>query len=274
MVDLHIHSTHSDGVYTPRKIIEECEKNKVEMFSITDHNNIDANYEVLQELAREPRNIKYFTGSEVTCQIDNKKDLHILCHNFDLLDDKLKGLVNDILHKQNKQKEFLVRYLKDKIGIECSDMDFLSLDKILLQIGKLVSDKKSQTEFKKTWREVRSQPIGADFEQCAGIVHKAGGITSLAHPFVYQRHYKMDDKRFDSFIGTLAEQGLDAIEAFNPTHGMSKTTKYREIARRHGLKMTAGSDFHSNGKKGRQIGTVSSCGVKVTPHEIYDLFNR
>ncbi len=277
-IDLHVHSTASDGTLSPIGIIEQAEKIGLGAVAITDHDSIEGIRETLQYNISPP--LKLLTGVEISAAppttFPHKGSLHILGYGF-RLDDRV---LNDALltlqeSRKNRNPEILAR-LK-KIGIT------LSMDEVRMEAGEGQLGRPHIARLMRTKGIVST--IDEAFERYLGkgkpayvdkyripcataieIIRNAGGVAVLAHPGLLGTDTR--GKELDALVSTLTECGLGGIEVYYPAHSSTQTNAYIAMAERYGLLLTGGSDFHGTMQDGIDMG--SGNGTLRIPFVLYE----
>jgi 3',5'-nucleoside bisphosphate phosphatase len=240
--DLHMHTTCSDGKYTPTELVHKAKNYGLSCISITDHDTMAGIDEA--ELVAHSVGIEIIPGVEVSTSY-NDKETHILCYGIDRNNSKWKAILDsqrnhrkerarDMIHRLNQMGCTIT--LDDVARI--ADLDIVTrphIAQVLVQAGHAADT-----------RDAFNRLIG---NECPGYVpmklidvfelieacHQAGGVAVLAHPGT---HYSTEQ------LLTLIESGLDGLEYLHPSQGYYLQQKFRELTQTHGLLATAGSDFH------------------------------
>lgn len=259
-VDLHIHSTFSDGELTPMEILDICNKENINVISITDHDNFEGVKKAIKE--NPYKNITIIPGIEFSAFYP-KGTLHILGYNFDTSDPVLKQISFDLDRLNRIKLENLLYALKKFQNISFKESE---IDEIMTSAGTvgrpyiarlLVSYRfvNSVSEaFKYILNPLRKKIANPKFDisayECIKYIKLAGGITSIAHPITL----KKDITSTTRYIENLQKYGLDAIEVFHSSHLQEDRTNFLNIAKNLGLLISGGSDFHGiNTKPNIQI---------------------
>ena len=261
MVDLHMHTTYSDGTFSVKELIELLNKENIRYASITDHNNVDAYIEFLENGLFNYFEGTMFPGTELQTIVDNKI-IEILVYNYDL---KFKKYVDDTRQQFWKFHEDSYRELINRaiaLGLKVvepqkemqngyySNMKFQDALKSYLEYNKKIVDERIITDLLYFYRHEFQNPDSIFFvdnsksfpklDDLLYVAHECRGVTSLAHIDEYQ---SIEDK--NAFLEYLSHDfNIDAIECFHPVISESKRLKYIEFAECHGLMVSAGSDFH------------------------------
>lgn len=266
MIDLHIHTTNSDGKYTVKEILEMSESKKINTISFCDHNVLGA-YEELKNIDVK----KIFSGNIIKgIEFDfvyNKKVFHILGYDFDVEKLNKSKYINrktdkELIKIQEKRLDFLKKVCK-KLNIKLSDNltiktsneqanDIIKMDmqkheennEILNEI--LGKDRK-----KSFWHGHVMNPKSPFYidltedlptvKEIADIIHDSGGIVVLPHVFEYK---SIDNKEF---LNNIYELGiLDGIECVHSKHDKEQVEFLEDFCKKNNLLMSGGSDFHDD----------------------------
>lgn len=244
-VDLHIHTTCSDGRMTPSEAVELADERKLAALSITDHDTFDG-YEKAKIRADE-LGIELIPGVEITSTFEGK-EAHLLAYYFD----QERGGFSNFLKSQRVARRERMKGIIRTLNSQGVDVDYPEvraeanganigrphLAKVLIQKGyarSLPDAFMRYLSINKLGEISSTYPVYTDVIE---IVKNAGGAVILAHP---GRLYTMDE--VDRFI--LA--GIDGLECIHPSHNFEMQKKFTKKAEQHSLLMTGGSDYH--GKK-------------------------
>lgn len=266
IIDLHVHSTNSDGAYTVQELLEMAEKKNINTISFCDHNVVGA-YEELKNMDIK----KYYSGNIITgIEFDfvfEKKNFHMLGYKFDA--DKLKNskyidrsTKEDIIKEEEKNLEFFKDVCK-KLGIKLSpDLkiskpsdranDLIKSDMQIYEENKEIVDTILGKDRKKSFwlGHVTNpeSPFYIDYTkglptavEIANEIHEAGGIVVLPHVFEYK---SIDNKYFLNEMYKL--NILDGIECVHSKHNKEQTDFLVDFCKQHDLLMSGGSDFHTD----------------------------
>jgi 3',5'-nucleoside bisphosphate phosphatase len=252
-VDLHMHSTFSDGALPVKDLIDLCAAQGLAAISITDHDNIDS-YEEGREYAREV-GMELLPGVEISSWLDGS-DIHILGYLFDPTHLKLNRILVELRERRRERAHEIVRRLNAQ-GIE------IKIDSIWAKsthgcVGRAhIATQLLEEEYVSSFQEAFNLYLGngsavmADIEnakltpsEAIRLILDAGGVPVLAHPGKTCR---------DDLITHLVQAGLMGIEVYG--HGNSHATfqRYKDIARRYDLLHCGGADFHIKREDGRHV---------------------
>lgn len=276
-IDLHIHTTISDGVLTPKEVIDEAVKNGVAVISIADHDTIDAYTDEIFEYAKS-KNIKLIPAVEISTKT-KKSGIHVLGYNFDLEDiefkEKLKQIRNarhDYLHKVAKKLEELGYYVnlteldkidavtKAHIAIDLTT-NLANKDKLLKEFGHIPA----KGEFIETIMNENCpayvEKVTVTPREAGEMIRAAKGKVVLAHPVAYVHEDNLTEEDILNIIKELKPDGLEAYYLYvdKDNKKFDETKKWCEFAKDNNLFVTVGSDFHNTKKKLKpQIGFVNT----------------
>ncbi len=241
-IDLHIHSTHSDGLLTPEEIVRYAKKYELKAISITDHDAI-SNYRQAKA-AGEKYGVEIIPGIEISTKI-GEYTTHLLGYYFDpdfwLIDEYVKK--NRLIREERAQK--IVTRLGD-LGIKIS-YELVKLRSnggvigrphiadVLLEEGHVFSFRDA---FEKYLGENKAAYVPKPTlspEKGMEIIQKAGGLAFVAHPGIDIN---------DDIIFQLVDLGLDGIEVYHPKHSQGDIERFLTLARNHHLLVSGGSDCH------------------------------
>jgi len=249
-IDLHIHSTYSDGILSVEQIIQEAKKNDAKYIAVTDHDIVDGSIELMQLLEAEDE-ICGIPGVELTTVYywkNRKVKIHLLGYNIDVCN---KAFKDYLFNKRETRRKQNVSYVK-KMLKECAINDFSILEAIDFSkhayLKKVVLNyfTPQHIEFSKIAKYLDNQPVkyqDYDFEICEAIemIHRVGGNAVFAHP--YQTKQSKSD--LDEIVADLVEMGLDGIETVYGRASQDDNTYAEYLANKYKLLKTCGSDFHT-----------------------------
>lgn len=257
-IDLHLHTTASDGRCAPRELVEQAARAGLSVMAVTDHDTTAAVAEV--RAAALERGISVVTGIEITA-IDNGVDLHVLGYS---IDPQHEGL-STFLAAQRAVRVARVKAIADRLAAEGVPIDVGPIldearrdsgrsvgrphvARALVQAGHAADVDRAFDQWLDRGRPGFVRREGAPPKAVIDIIHQAGGIASIAHP---------GHRVVASLISSLAAVGLDAVEVFHPDHDEVLVQHYLNTARDLNLLVTGGSDFHGDPAHGLEPGSVT-----------------
>ncbi len=259
MIDLHVHTTASDGSLTPSELVAYASRKDLEAVAVTDHDTVEGVAEAADAGAREQ--VEVVPGVEISAQHEGGT-LHILGYYIDVRSSRLLKGLEVVQEARRSRNPRLIENLQ-KLGID------ITLEEVALTAagGQIGRPHVAQVLVKKGYvKDARQafckylQKGAAAYEpkfrippaEALSLICSAGGIAVLAHPFTLSCKTELD---LDAFVCELAGQGLQGIEVYYPEHSTDREQLYARIARRHGLLLTGGSDFHGPALNDVDLGT-------------------
>ena len=252
-IDLHMHSTVSDGTVTPEKLLEMVRSEGIEMFSITDHDSVNGSMAVKNILTRED---PYFiTGVEFSCKDDGGK-YHILGYNYDPDSEPMKEIL-DIGHKTRMTKVTQrIEGLKEMFGITFPEEEVEALYQMnspgkphimqmMIDHGYAKSVPEAAEDYINKIKVVSSYIAP---EIAIERILAAGGIPVLAHPTFGNGEVYITGADMEKIIVHLMDMGLQGIEAFYSGFDRKINDELLGYAEKYDLYVTAGSDYHGKTK--------------------------
>jgi predicted metal-dependent phosphoesterase TrpH len=258
MIDLHLHTTASDGRCTPRELVDRASRAGVTVMAVTDHDTVAAISEV--ESAAAACDIDVIAGIEITA-VESDRDVHMLGYFIDPRNPKLEVFLAQQRAQRNARVEALglrLAQLGMPIDIEPLLMQARQqrgrsvgrpqVARAMIAAGYVADTREAFDRWLATDRPAFVPREGPPPGEVIDIIHAAGGLVSLAHP---------GQTDVDSRISAYVEAGLDAIELYHPDHDAKAIDRYREIASQLKLLATGGSDFHGDADHGCEPGAVA-----------------
>lgn len=264
-IDLHCHSTASDGVDTPTEVVARAARLGVQVLALTDHDTLEGRAEAAAAAAR--HGVRLVPGAELSGVVDDL-GVHVVSYFFDEHDPEIVAL----LARARSSRVDRARAMVDRLAVDHP----ITWDDVLAQTGGatrtvgrphladalvahgVVPDRESA--FAGVLH--RSSPYyvatpQTDAVRLVEVVRAAGGVPVLAHPFASLRGRLLHDGQ----IERLAAAGLAGLEAWHPQHRPDEVARARALADRLGLVATGSSDYH---------GAVRPCeiGQCTTPVEV------
>ncbi len=243
--DLHIHSFHSDGTYSIKRILEEAKKNQVHILAITDHNCLDAYEKPIQD-----DEIKLICGVELDC-VEKGINYHVLGYGIDVKDQNFRDFV-----RQNNEKleqvniELLKKVIVDHPECSMEEYHDFSYDrkkggwKLLHYFVEKGLTSSLQDGFR-IYAQYHHSYACVDFPSMSEVcrqIHQAKGKAILAHPQKVLKPTSYDV--FEQTVEGLLENGLDGIECYYPSQDGKATEICLKICQEHDCMITCGCDCH------------------------------
>lgn len=259
MVDLHVHSTCSDGTFSPKELVDYAITKKLYAFALTDHDCVDGLDEVLSYAAGLENAPIIIPGVELSTEYMGK-DVHIVGLFIDYKNPEFRGYLKDFLDSRDLRN----RKMCDKLAAG-TGMD-ISYDKLLEEFPNSVITRAHYAKYMlnhgytKSMKECFERYVGDNCpyyiprekvtpEQGIEMILKAGGLPILAHPILYH----LSDSNLDILVSKLKAAGLVGIEAVYSTYSTAEERQIRELAAKYDLLVSGGSDFHGENKPGLDL---------------------
>jgi 3',5'-nucleoside bisphosphate phosphatase len=242
-LDLHLHTSYSDGVFSPRELLEILQQYNYQLISITDHDTIEGSLEAIKIAPH--YDIQVLPGVEIS-SLCWDRDVHILAYGFDIHDKAFRAFLHNIEKGRLIRAKKIVKLLA-KQGLKIDFHGVINLTGKLNLVGRphiaraLIDAghcRDTKEVFDKYIGEGKSCYIAKpapDSETVIEAIKRAGGVSVLAHPYVY---------RDDDLVRQIIKNGVQGLEVFYSRHTDDETERYKKMADDNGLIKTGGSDFH------------------------------
>jgi len=251
MIDLHTHTTASDGRSTPAELVARAAGAGVTVLSVTDHDTTDACLVAGEACAAS--GITFVPGIEITA-VRDEVDVHILGYFLDPASPGLRAfLAEQRLRRVERAGLMIAKLATLGLHLDADDILRRARDQPGKSVGRPMLARaliaagyvKTTSEAFDSWLS-RGRPgfvarEGALPDQVIAQIHDAGGVASLAHPGLLKH---------DEWIPGLGSAGLDAIEVYHSNHDEATAGRYRSMAERLGLGVSGGSDYHGDESHG------------------------
>lgn len=275
-IDLHVHSTASDGTFTPSELVKLAVKKQLSAFALTDHDTIDGLSEAMAtafDMKQQNIDIMVIPGIELSAKY-YEKEIHILGLFIDYKNVSFQKELHDILNERNQRNlKMIDRLAKDGIDI--------SIEKIRDAYGSAVITRAHLANFLAKHHYVKTtqdaflyylNPSGPYYvqrtyltpEHAISQILQYGGIPILAHPLLY--HFSLED--LDILVKYLKNLGLVGLESIYSKNKGYDEQNMKKLAKKYDLLITGGSDFHGLNKPQLDLGT--GYGNLKVPHELLD----
>ena len=256
-IDLHLHTTHSDGSLSPAEVLRLAHKAGVTALAITDHDIVSGIPEAITAGAE--LGIEIIPGVEISSRVGNS-ELHILGYCLRWQDPELNRRMAALRESRHNRNPQIIERLR-ALGLDVTYEEVRALagtDSVgRPHIARLLMDKQYVTSAKDAFDRylsdgrpayvARELPTPAD---AVSWIRAAGGVAVLAHP----TWAKVSGEGLNTLLTALKGDGLGGIEVHYSTHTKRQTTEYLGLAKRLDLLVTGGSDFHGITKPDIDVG--------------------
>ena len=275
-IDLHVHSLVTDGSYSPRGLAKLARERGLAAFALTDHDSIEGNAEAAAEAARQ--GIEFLPGMEMSIDYQDSR-LHILALGFDSKHPAFQALYKRIRTIKEARMHEIIRGIAHK-GVTISEelvmpyayggpIDRYAIMRYLVSL-QLYSHAQPLWDHFLTPVSVA---LGIDYnvtaEEALPAIHKAGGITSLAHFHKKTGLGELSRHVQESRIVRLHQLGLDGMERWYPSYTEEDAVFAGQMIDKYKLLPTGGTDFHGTNRPGIELGTGWKRNMNV-PYAFYE----
>ena len=240
-IDLHSHTTVSDGALSPKELVELARKRGLSVLAITDHDATEAIEDARRAAAP---GLEILAGVELTVHVA-EREAHILAYGIDLRDQALRIALEDLARRRAERARAIVERLVG-LGIEIDFADVMAASGggtiARPHVARALVERGHASSLDEAFRRWlgRHAPAFVPKQALAprvafDLVKSAGGVAALAHPGTFRR---------DDLIPVLVEAGLEALEVRHTEHSAARARHYEALARDLDLLPTGGSDFH------------------------------
>ena len=254
--DIHMHTCFSDGALTPEEVLDMRVSGGFELLAITDHDGIDGS--VRGQKHAEKLGIKYISGIEFDSEDELGKDIHMLGYGFDQDNATLKEALKGILEERDSRNRRFLSVLNRK-GYDITWEEIWAINEgrfvgkptfaaVLRNKGYVeTKDQAFNTIFREPdVRCIRKKTLPT--KEVVGIIHAAGGLAVLAHPMEQRRLNETFEEfrpRLYRILDRILSYGIDGLECHHPSADPYQQELLVDYAKKHGLMITRGSDFHT-----------------------------
>jgi 3',5'-nucleoside bisphosphate phosphatase len=267
MIDLHTHTTASDGTLVPRDLVRLAARQGVRVLAVTDHDSTDGVPEALDEAAR--HGIELVPGLEINCDVPGA-EIHVLGYCVDWRADWFQ----DFLREQRAERRARVHRIVERLtelGMPLTADEVFAICREGSAGRPHVAQAMVNRGYVRSVREAFDRWLHAGGPanvprrrltpvEAVKVIRRAGGVPVLAHPGLANR---------DELIPELVEAGLAGIETYYPEHSAGQIQAYRAMCQRLGLVATGGSDYH-----GPHTGRATTVGSPHVELEVWDALKR
>lgn len=255
MLDFHCHSTASDGSFSPKELVSMAEKLGITHLALTDHDTTDG----IAEFMSVKSDVVRIPGIEISVYFPSG-ELHLVGLFIDIHNKEFADLEKDVKNFRKERNVKMIAALSElmKKNVALEDLT----DNPDGQLGRphiagylvkngIVSGVNEAFEmYLKDGARLAVPKKHVSIERAIKAVKSAGGISVLAHPSTL----KLDDCDLEKVIASYKQIGLDGVEAYSSHSPEDKKTVFADIARKHGLIISGGSDFHGSNAKAASLG--------------------
>lgn len=257
-IDLHVHSSCSDGTLSPKELVDYAIEKQLAAFALTDHDTVDGLDEAIQ-YARH-KDIEVIPGIELSTEYQGA-DIHVVGLYIDHHSEDFRNKLREFVDSRTTRNQKMCGLLTQAgVPITYEELQTAYPDAVITRAhyAGYMLDK----GYVKSRQEAFDRYVG-DHAPCyiprekitpaqaVQLILEADGAPVLAHPILYH----MSDERLDTLVRELKDEGLMGIEAVYSTYTSADERRIRSLAAKYGLFISGGSDFHGANKPGLDLGT-------------------
>ena len=271
-IDLHAHTTRSDGSASPEELMAMASAKRARAVAITDHDTVAALNDA--RAAADRFEIEFVPGIEISAEY-SPGTMHVLGYYIDEKSASLSEKLDELRRARERRNPEIASRLQ-ALGVDVSYDDAADVAgnevvgrphfaRLMVERGYARSIQDAFDRFLKKGAPAYVEKARLSPRNSIAMIREAGGVAVLAHP--YQLGLSSYEE-VDRIVGELIGVGLEGIEALYSRHSPAQRAAYAEIAARHGLLVTGGSDFHGTYKPDIEI--VTGLGDLLVPYALLE----
>jgi len=255
-VDLHSHTTASDGTLPPADLVREAARRGLRVLAITDHDSTEGLAEAMAEAARRPP-LQIVPGIEINCDVEGA-EIHVLGYCMDYG----AAWFQDFCARQREERRARVYRMAERLaalGLPLDAERVFAIVKegsagrphvaqVMVERGYVKTVREAFDRFLGSGKPAHVPRVKVSPADAVRLIRRAGGVPVLAHPGLADR---------DELIPALVDAGLMGIECYYSEHSAAQTAGYVQMCRDRGLVATGGSDFHGPRVRAGSLGLPS-----------------
>jgi hypothetical protein len=248
-IDLHLHTIYSDGEWMPEALIDHLAQAHFDLVAITDHDRTDTPA-AIQQLALE-KGLPVLVGAEMSTTWKGEM-VDLLCYGFDLQQNALSALAQDILRRQQEDTRHAYAMIEAQgYTLPPETVSALLATPSAQQPHAFIAalqESSYSLEDPLLRQTLKAAGLNYALNEPSAVVqaaHQSGAVCLLAHPGHADGFVTFDEPLLDEFRQVAP---VDGLEVYHPKNSPEQTELYLDYARRHGLLVSAGSDSHRPGK--------------------------
>lgn len=264
MIDLHVHTTMSDGTLSPGEVVRHARERGLRAIAVTDHDTIAGIAPARAQGAKS--DVEVIPGVEISSQWSHGI-LHILGYFIRPDDPDLLTCLNWLSNGRRERIPLILAKLHDN-GVHITEQEIAEeaiggvpgrphVANVMVRKGYVSTLQDAFDRYLKKGAPAYVVKTKLEPEKAIQAIARAGGLPVLAHPYSLREE---DSKKLSDIVIKLMTYGLRGIEAYYSKHTREQTDTYLAVASRLGLVVTGGSDFHGTNKPDVKMGVVPSAG--------------
>lgn len=269
-IDLHVHTTASDGTATGTEAVELAASLGLAAIAVTDHDTVSGVAEAAE--AGKKLGVEIVPGIEISTKYGGP--VHILGYYIDTNSEKLRPVLDWVVHDRDERNRKMAELMAaDGLPVSYDEMHRRfggvigrpHFAEVLVELGLANSVQDAFDRYVEKGQKYYLPRNFLSIERSVEIIREAGGVPVLAHPFQYKR----DDKGLRDIIEHCMEYGLMGMECRYSGYGEDKVAYLEALAEEYGLIKTGGSDYHGQNKPHISLGTGINGNLNV-PYEFLE----
>ncbi|HSV14239.1 MAG TPA: PHP domain-containing protein [Tepidisphaeraceae bacterium] len=275
-VDLHCHSTASDGTLLPADVVRLAVRSGLSALALTDHDTIGGVAEAAAEAKK--LGIDFLPGIEISAEYPSPGTMHILGYGVDPNSASLKRLTDQLIEGRDNRNPRIVAKLNEmNVAVTMDEWENEAKGNVLgrPQLAAILLRKGYVSSIKQAFDKYIGQGAPAYFDKerltpkrALAMIRESGGLPVLAHPIQLRT---TNDGQLDRIVKDLLDLGLAGLEIIHSDHDAAWVEKCTSLADRYGLLKTGGSDFHGTNKKDIELGVARG---RRIPRELFDALTQ
>ena len=271
-VDLHCHSTASDGTLAPAEVVALAVRNGLSALALTDHDTVGGIAEATA--AARQTGLDFLPGIEISCDVAKPATMHLLGYGVDPGSTVLRDLTRRLIEARDDRNPRIIRKLNELgVAITMQELEAEAGDGVVGRphIAAILVRKGYVNSIKQAFDKYLGTGAAAYFDkerilprEAFDLIHRSGGLPALAHPVQIRTE---NDAQLERIIKDCADLGLIGLEVIHSDHTAELVDKYSKLADKFGLLKTGGSDFHGTNKTSIELGMANG---RRIPREWFD----
>ncbi|MGC8759272.1 MAG: PHP domain-containing protein [Bryobacteraceae bacterium] len=271
MIDLHTHSSLSDGTDSPAELVQLASRLGLEALALTDHDTLAGVEEAAGESGR--CGIEFVRGIELSARRLEEPDelrrtVHVLGYFFEPPNADFAAWLETLRERRHARNRAMARRLQELgYDVRLEEAEALAshvtarphFAEVLVRKGYFPTVRAAIDALLAEGAPAYVEKEDPTPEECIARIHAAGGVASLAHP---RRLNQGDPASEERILRRMVDAGLVAVEVWHPDHDPRAASRYFELARKYGLAVTGGSDYHGRRTPGLRPGDAGGARVK------------
>ena len=257
IIDLHVHSTESDGTLTPEDLVAEAKKAELAAFALTDHDTCQGVGKAMPLAAS--AGIELIPGIELSTDYHGK-EVHIVGLYIDIENEQLLKKTAEYRKCRSERNALMVEALR-KEGLSITTEELVAenpdcvitranIARFLYEHGQIKSVREAFDRYIGDHCKCYVGRLKVASTDAVRLIKEAGGTAILAHPLLYG----LSNTNLQKMIDELKPAGLDGLEAIYSTYTTGEEQQMKRLARENGLLISGGSDFHGSNKPDIALG--------------------